>query len=253
DDILGLLVLSVVVGASGPGGIDVVGVGLLVLSAGAFIIVASVVGIFFFSRIVVWIQAAGLKLGLKHGGFSIALAITFFYAFVAELIGLSAIVGAFLAGVMFASTPLREDFQEGARYLGSVFTPIFFISMGVLVDVWAVVAAPELVVFGVVLIAVAIGAKLVGCGIPAKLSRMTARESVAVGLGMAPRGEVGLIVALTALTAGVIADSLFSVIVLVMIVVSVVPAPFFKRVLLRIASERRAQPPAATERAPPPV
>ena len=251
DDILGLLVLSIVVGASGPGGIDLGGVAILMVSAGAFIVIASVVGLYFFSRIVVRIQAAGKRLGLMHGGFSIALAITFFYAFVAEVIGLSAIVGAFLAGTMFASTPLREDFQEGARYLGSVFTPIFFISMGVLVDLWKVAAAPELVVFGLVLIAIAIGAKIIGCAIPARLSKMTTRESVAVGLGMAPRGEVGLIVALTALTAGVIGDALFSVIVLVMIVVSVVPAPFFKRTLLRIAAARNSDTPVTPDRTPP--
>jgi Kef-type K+ transport system membrane component KefB len=70
---------------------------------------------------------------------------------------------------------------------------------------------------------------------------MTNRESVAVGLGMAPRGEVGLIVALTALTAGVIGDALFSVIVLVMIVVSVLPAPVFKRMIVRIAEERKSR------------
>ena len=241
DDILGLLVLSIVVGSARPGGIDLLGVVLLMLAAGAFLVVASFVGLYFFSRIVVQIQAAGKKLGLQHGGFAIALALTFFYAFIAEVIGLSAIVGAFLAGTMFASTPLREDFQEGARYLGAVFTPIFFISMGLLVNLWIVAAAPGLVVFGIVLIGVAIVTKVAGCGVPARLSRMTNRESVAVGLGMAPRGEVGLIVALTALTSGVIGDALFSVIVLVMIVVSVLPAPFFKRMIVRIAEERRSR------------
>jgi len=189
----------------------------------------------------VWIQAEGKKLGIRHGGFAIALALTFFYAFVAELIGLSAIVGAFLAGTMFASTPIRNDLHEGARYLGAVFTPIFFISMGLLVDLWAVAATPDLILFGIVVVAVAIGAKILGCGIPARLSRMSRNESLAVGLGMVPRGEVGLIVALTALTAAVIGEALFSVIVLVMIVVSVLPAPFFKHVLQKIAAKRASE------------
>ncbi len=241
DDILGLLVLSIVVGAGGPGGVDLVNIVLLVVSAGAFLVVGSIVGLLFFSRIVVWIQAEGKKLGIRHGGFAIALALTFFYAFVAELIGLSAIVGAFLAGTMFASTPIRNDLQEGARYLGAVFTPIFFISMGLLVDLWAVAATPDLILFGIVVVAVAIGAKILGCGIPARLSRMSRNESLAVGLGMVPRGEVGLIVALTALTAAVIGEALFSVIVLVMIVVSVLPAPFFKHVLQKIAAKRASE------------
>jgi len=108
-----------------------------------------------------------------------------------------------------------------------------------------------LVVFGVVLTVVAILAKIIGCGIPSRLSKMSNRESLAVGLGMTPRGEVGLIVALTALTAGVIAGSLFSVIVLVMIVVSVLPAPFFKRIIVQIAEERRSRAPAPGNPEPP--
>jgi Kef-type K+ transport system membrane component KefB len=69
---------------------------------------------------------------------------------------------------------------------------------------------------------------------------MTRSESLAVGWGMTPRGEVGLIVALTALTAGVIADDLFSIIVIVVILVSVLPAPLFKRALREVDRERRA-------------
>ncbi len=252
DDILGLLVLSIVVGAGVPGGIDLVAILLLMVSAGVFLVVGSIVGLFFFSRIVVWIQAAGKRLGLHHGGFAIALALTFLYAFVAEVIGLSAIIGAFLAGTMFASTPIRQDLQEGARYLGAVFTPIFFISMGFLVNLWVVAAAPELILFGIVLLAVAMVAKVAGCWVPARMSGMSNREALAVGLGMAPRGEVGLIVALTALTAGVIGNALFSVIVLVMIVVSVLPAPFFKYVLQQIAANRGTNPPSTPDPASPP-
>lgn len=238
DDILGLLVLSIVVGSSRPGGVDVVGVALLTASAVAFVGGAILFGTYFFSPIVVRLQDAGARLGMRHGGFSVAMAITFMYAFVADLIGLSAIVGAFLAGSMFASTPLREEFEEGARFLGAVFTPIFFISMGLLVNLGESAKVPQFFAFALVLIAVAIVAKLAGCAIPARLTKMTARESIAVGWGMTPRGEVGLIVALTALTAGIIEEGLFSVIVLVMIVVSILPTPFFKRALEWVAAER---------------
>src|SRR2546427_9508738 len=87
------------------------------------------VGLYFFRKVIVRIQVEGMKLGLKHGGFIIAMAVTFLYAFVAEVIGLSAVVGAFLAGSLFSTTPLRDDFTEGAGYLGAVFTPLFFISL----------------------------------------------------------------------------------------------------------------------------
>ena len=238
DDILSLVVLSLVVGAS-RGEVDPLSIGLLVLAALAFIGVGMAVGIVFFRRVVVRIQVEGMKLGLKHGGFIIAMAVTFLYAFVAEIVGLSAVVGAFLAGTLFASTPLREDFTEGAGYLGAIFTPIFFISLGLQVDLPLALGNVALLVFGAVLTVVAILTKVVGCGIPARFTKMTRHEALAVGWGMTPRGEVGLIVALAALSASVIAESLFSVLVVVMILVSVLPAPLFKRALAGVDDERR--------------
>ncbi|MGQ0797591.1 MAG: cation:proton antiporter [Methanobacteriota archaeon] len=249
DDILGLLVLSIVVGMS-KGAVDPVEIGVLAATAVSFVVAAILVGMYFFSRLVVRIQIAGMKLGLKHGGFLIALAITFLYAFVSESIGLSAIVGAFIAGSMFAATPLRDDFTQGAGYLGAVFTPIFFISLGLQVNVPTVSVA--LLGFAGVLAVLAIVTKVVGCAIPARAVRMTRHEALAVGWGMTPRGEVGLIVALAAFSAAVIRDSLFSVIVLVMVVVSIVPAPFFKSALAGVTREReKAAPPPEPDRAEP--
>jgi len=155
DDILSLVLLSIVIGASG-GRIDPVSISILVVTALLFLGVGMAVGLYFFRKVVVRIQVAGMKLGLRHGGFLIAIAITFLYAFVAEVIGLSAVVGAFLAGTLFANTPLREDFTEGAGYLGAIFTPIFFISLGLKVDLLAVGGGPPLIIFGAVLTAVAV-------------------------------------------------------------------------------------------------
>lgn len=248
DDILSLLVLSMVVGAS-RGQVDALSIVLLLASALGFLVVGMAVGLYFFRRVVVRIQVEGMKLGLKHGGFIIAMAVAFLYAFAAELIGLSAIVGAFLAGTLFAATPLRDDFTEGAGYLGAVFTPIFFISLGLQVDLPAA-ANVSLLLFGSVLTVVAILTKVFGCGLPAFFAKMTRHESLAVGWGMTPRGEVGLIVALSALNALVISEALFSVIVVVMILVSVLPAPLFKRSLAIVADERRR--PQETPAADPP-
>src|SRR5437879_1001751 len=247
DDILSLIILSLVVGTT-RGQLDPVALGILVATALAFLGVGMAVGLYFFRKVVVRLQVEGMKLGLKHGGFIIAMAITFLYAFVAEVVGLSAIVGAFLAGSLFGTTPLREDFTEGAGYLGAIFTPIFFISLGLQVNLPTVGWASALLGFGSVLTVVAILTKVIGCGIPARLSQMTRHEALAVGWGMTPRGEVGLIVALTALTAGVIGDALFSVIVVVMVLVSVLPAPLFKRSIALVAEDRRrAQEGAAPE------
>lgn len=246
DDILGLLVLSISVGMA-HGSVQALDVGILSMKAIAFIAVGIVVGLYFFGPLVVRLQREGLRLGVKHGGFVIAMAVAFFYSFVAETIGLSAIIGAFLAGTMFAAAPLKQDFAEGARYLEAVFTPIFFISLGLAVDVRAVWQTPDLFVFSVVLLVVAMVTKVAGCAIAAWAQGMSPVESLAIGWGMTPRGEVGLIVVLSALTAGIIQDNLFSVIVFVIILVSVVPAPLFKQALKAAEAERRTKAAPAPE------
>ncbi|HKZ89948.1 MAG TPA: cation:proton antiporter [Thermoplasmata archaeon] len=242
DDILGLLVLSIAVGANG-GGIDLVGLVILAALAVSFVVAGIFVGVHVLSRLVVRVHRAGSRLGLPHVGLVVALALAFLYALVSEALGLSAIVGAFLAGSMFAGTPLREELDDGLSYLVAIFTPIFFISLGLQVNVPGV--SSGLVAFAALLLAVAIVTKVVGCAIPARLVRMTREEALAVGWGMTPRGEVGLIVALTALNAFVISDRLFSAVVLVIIAATVIPAPFFRASLARVARARsQAVPPS---------
>src|SRR3989449_8423406 len=118
DDILSLIILSLVVGTS-RGQLNPVALALLVVTALAFLGVGMAVGLYFFRKVVVRIQVEGMRLGLKHGGFIIAMAITFLYAFVAGGVGLSAIVGALLAGSLFGRTPLRVDVPQGAGYPGA--------------------------------------------------------------------------------------------------------------------------------------
>lgn len=246
DDILGLIILSAAVGMVG-GEVDPLGIAIVIGKAVVFIVVGILVGLYFFNPVVVRVQVEGHRLGVRHGGFIIALAVALLYSLIAETIGLSAIIGAFLAGTLFTSAPLKEEFTDGARYLEAVFTPIFFISLGLNVDLFAVLRTPQIFVFTIALVLVAMVTKVAGCGIPARLQKMTALESIAVGWGMTPRGEVGLIVAVTALAAGIIGGALFSVIVFVILVVSVAPAPLFKQALRAVERERAAR---AAESAP---
>src|SRR2546427_2210138 len=231
--LLGLLVLSVSLGIAG-GALGLVLLAYLVAAAIAFIAFALYIGSHYFSRLVVWTQGRGKRVGLTHAGFMVAMAVAFSMSFLSELIGLSAVIGAFLAGAMFSDTPLRADFQEGVEFLGAVFTPVFFISLGPFVDIWTLNAS--LLFFGAALLVVAFLTKLVGCSVIARGLGMTADESMAVGYGMVPRGEVGLIIALVAKQAGVIGDELFSIVVLVIVVVSVLPAPLLRRSLGRIGA-----------------
>ena len=233
DDILALAVLSVANGFA-QGSVSPLTFGGIALAAALFVIIGTLLGLLFFSRLVTWVHVRGLRLGLTSGGFMIAMAVAFLYALVAESIGLSAIIGAFIAGAMFARTPLAEELKVGTGYLSMIFTPIFFISIGLLVDIRSVSLDPTLLLFAALLIVVAIVTKIAGCGIPARLAGMNPKESLVVGIGMAPRGEMGLVIALAAIGAQVIDNTLFSIIVMSMIVVTVLPIPLLKRAVKRM-------------------
>src|SRR5205809_766418 len=142
DDVLGLIVLSVVVGATA-GRVSPVDLVILVTEAVGFLVVGMAIGIYLLRRVVARIHIEGKTLGVPLGGFVVAVAITFLFALTAESLGLSAVVGAFLAGSMFANTTLQDDFSKAARPLPAVFTPIFFVSLALQVDFPSVQAGPE--------------------------------------------------------------------------------------------------------------
>ncbi|MFH0923026.1 MAG: cation:proton antiporter [Candidatus Micrarchaeota archaeon] len=120
------------------------------------------------------------------------------YAYVAEFIGLSAIVGAFIAGITLNYSRLTNKLFELFYPLEAFFTPVFFISLGMLVDITALSQnLPPIATITVI----AILTKLIGCGAAAKISGSTLKDSITVGLGMVPRGEIALIIALYGITA----------------------------------------------------
>ena len=138
-------------------------------------------------------------------------------AFLAEVVfGVADIIGAFAAGVIVANTPrgayIESKFQP-LSYL--LLTPIFFASIGLEVELPAM--SWQIVLFAVLLVLVAILSKLVGCGLGAKAFGFTWRESVQVGLGMACRGEVALIVANRGASMGLMPESYFGPIIIMVV------------------------------------
>lgn len=229
DDILGMVVLAITAGVATGEGVDVAGVAQITIVAVAFVGLGSFLGMRVVVRIIGRVEKIGMARGMKESGFLLALSFAFLYAFISELIGISAIVGAFIAGTSFSACEYRKQFMEGITFLEWVFAPIFFLSLGILVDIRL---PAELWIFAIALAAVAMLSKLLGSGIPARLSGMNRRESVAVGLGMAARLEVAMIIALYGLTEGIIDTPLYSAII-IMGVVSVLVAPTLLRVAMK--------------------
>jgi len=196
DDILALLVLSFVVQAPTGVGADVF-FALASIAGTAFVFV---VGGILFGRFVVENYFDPMVNGGKGSqrGFLAMLMYLLFYAYVAEYIGLSAIVGAFVAGITMNYSRKVGDVQGMFYPLEALFTPVFFISLGLLVDINALFAN-LLPILAITLIAIA--TKVVGCGAGALAMGVKARDSLAIGVGMIPRGEIALIIGLYGLTA----------------------------------------------------
>jgi Kef-type K+ transport system membrane component KefB len=230
DDILGLVVLAVVSGmvtATAGSALSVPAIGGIVLRAALFLGVTVVLGHFLSGPIV---RLAG-RTGRPETIVVVGLALCFTLAFVAEQIGLADIVGAFAAGL------LLDPYGQGLRAraedatlnqllhpLSNLFVPLFFVLMGLQVDVLSLIT-PTTVTFAAVLTLAAIAGKLAGAA--GVVSRGVDR--FAVGIGMVPRGEVGLIFAgigasLSLEGRPILSDGMFSAIV-VMVLVTTLIAP----------------------------
>ena len=146
--------------------------------------------------------------------FIFATMLAFLYGMGAELMGLSAIVGAFIAGASLAGVTLRNggDLYKGSEYLMVIFSSVFFVSLGILADVRTLDL--RLIGFLAALTVVAIVSKLLGCGGAALLSGSRLKDSAIIGFGMAPRGEVAMIIGLIGLDNGLIRQDVYVSIIL---------------------------------------
>jgi len=221
DDVLALLALAISTDVVG-GSFSYISVAIVTVKAVSFIVIAAAIGIFGVSRFLVRLDATPFVRKYPEFIFIFAMMLAFLYAMGAEAVGLSAIVGAFIAGVSFKDVELHQSrsLKEGAEYLQIIFAAIFFVSLGIIADLHAVTS--EILFFLLALTLVAIVTKVIGCGVPAKLAGLCTKDSLIVGFGMAPRGEVAMIVALIGLEAGVIGQGIYVALVLMSLLTTII-------------------------------
>jgi Kef-type K+ transport system membrane component KefB len=238
DDIIGIVVLSIVIGISSEaeagGHISVAQVSLdaIRIAAIGFAVwfALLIVGVKFNKYISRFI----LNPFRKSGTIPIfAVIIGFIIAYLVTLVELHPVVGAYVAGLMFAATDEREDIVDKTRPIMLFLAPFFFCYLGMQVDTRLLWAGA---IIATILVIAAVLGKIVGCYVPARFAgRMSHNEGMIVGIGMVPRGEVGLIIAGAGLLAGAISRDLFGAAVAVSVITTLVaPAmlkPFFKKQL----------------------
>ena len=223
DDVLGILVLTVVVGIATPGEeLTATGIALIGLKAVGFWLALMIGGILA-SR---YISSAFEALRVPGASVSLAMALALLAAGLAESFGLAMIIGAYSIGLALSETRLKERIERPIiEGLYPALVPVFFVVMGMLVDVGAMGGT---IMFSLILTLLAIVSKVFGSGVPALAGGFTRAGSVRVGVGMLPRGEVALIIAGIGLSRGVIESDLFGVSILMTIVTTVLAALLLK-------------------------
>ena len=155
-----------------------------------------------------------------------ALIFCFLLAFAAEELGVAAIIGAYFTGVVFSTTPHRNRVShEIQRIAYSLFTPIFFINIGLSVKIGNFM---EVLGLSIAVILAAILGKVIGCGIGAKISKLSNREALQISIGMIPRAEVALIITNLGLKLGIIGKDVFTAIILMVLVSTIITPPLLK-------------------------
>jgi len=217
DDVLGLIVLSIV--------ISIITTGVTPSPAETSWVLLRTLGLWLGLLLsVVYIGSRLLTFSRKWvAGGTIEMAATalcFGSAALSAAIGLHPIVGAFSAGMAIAESKVLAQVREYIGKVSLIFSPIFFAVIGARLNLWALT---PMSIYGMLLIlAIAIISKVVGCGIPAALVTRSSKIGARVGVGMISRGEVGLIVGGIGLTAGAINQDVYAQIVAMAVITTIV-------------------------------
>lgn len=223
DDVLVILLLSAFLGLLS-GGSGWVAIAIVILRMIAFLALSLGLGLWLLPYLV----RRTTKLSISFGAVTLAIVVLLFYGLAAELIGgMAAITGTFLAGLMFSRTKERVQINEGLRSLAyAFFVPIFFITIGLGINVKLLNVSTLWIL--VVISLVAIAGKIIGSGFGARLGGFSWRESLQLGIGMISRGEVGLIVASVGLKQNLLDNEIFPVVVGVVLITTLVTPPMLR-------------------------
>ncbi|WP_394296148.1 cation:proton antiporter [Methanocella paludicola] len=241
DDVLGLIVLAIVLGLVEGGELNLIDIGIVTVQSVGVWLALTIVGVFGIAKLIDRLcprkecprmsgiqgelygpNSPGIHCILKCDGTqeASAIALCFSYAYVAGLAGLAPILGAFAAGMTIAETKILATIQDVTEKINFLMAPLFFVVIGTYVDLSGLTV--DSLIFASILIALAMVGKIIGCGLPLYVMNRDPARAIIVGLGMMSRGEVGLIIAGIGATSGIFSNEVFSAVVLMVVVTTVV-------------------------------
>lgn len=235
DDIIGVVVLSVVIGFSGSGS-KAESPSIVIVKTLLFFVAAIIVG-FICNKIFAVIE----RKFPHHRMLPIfGVALCFFFAYASEKwFGVADITGAFIAGIVLSGNPEVNYIERKSDIMGyMIFTPVFFANIGITTDFGGI--SGEIALFGICFILAGLLGKVVGCGGMAFLCKYGARDSMKVGVGMMARAEVALVCAQKGVEHGMINTSIMPFIVLLIIISSFVTPIVLRKLYSKELKEEQA-------------
>ncbi|MGH9819891.1 MAG: cation:proton antiporter, partial [Pyrinomonadaceae bacterium] len=221
DDILGLIILSLVSAVS-QGSVSYIGLAKTAGAAILFTVFVALVG----SKIITKLAPSIEKLRLDKPFFNLGLILCLGLSVASIYVGVAAIIGAFLAGMALAeSTEDNHKMHKLTSGATEFLVPFFLVNIGMQLNL-DVFRETSVIMLAVVMTLVAVVTKFVGCGIGAW--GMSRREMAQIGMGMVPRGEVGIVIAQIGLGLGVIEQSFFGAVLFMAVATTLIAPPFIK-------------------------
>jgi len=237
DDIIGIFILAIVVTIATinqlPSGMQLL---LIAGKLAGFMVIITFMGF----KVYPWLFNLVHRMHVKEGIFAFVIMVALFSAYLAEVFGLHAVIGAFIGGALLSDIPFAkiESVQRNVSGLSyGIFVPIFFAFIGLSVDLGVAQTAG---LFTVLVIVLALVGKLIGGFIGSKLIGFEFHDSLIFGIGMMPRAGVELVVLSVGKGMGLITDEVFSAIVL-MVVVSIIVSPILLKFVIQINEDKKPQ------------
>lgn len=224
DDIIGLVLLTLVGTLAGGGELTFLGVGKIILIAFGFVLLAIIIG----SQLAPMLIRAIDRINMARGLFFAAVVFAFLLAYIAHVVGSAIIIGSFAAGLVLARTHRGREIAHEVHDVAQFFVPIFFVVVGAAVDLrsigWLGFALAAIGIVGKVAAGFVIWRKGV--------------SRIVVGVGMVPRGEVGLIFAQIGLSSKLLSAELYSAVAVMVMVTTFVAPPLLRRLLPQGADQK---------------
>lgn len=235
DDILGIILLSLITSIGGSGSVNLGSILFVIIKMAAFFVFAVITG-FMAHKFFVWLMPKHEERRRRVP--VLAFAYCLCLAYISEMFGIADITGAYIAGIVLCTLSQSDYIHSKVEVVSyMLITPLFFASIGLKVSIDGMTGS---IVFLTVVISVAaVLTKVVGCGLGAKLMHYTNRESLQIGMGMVCRGEVALIVANKGMKVHLMDETYFSPMV-IMVVVTTLLTPILLKLVFHEKNKDRS-------------